>query len=199
MYVLISFDGSYQIDKWETIIKLSKKQKINTTVFVSAVNFLNNDEKHQYIYPFNAEISGFSEIDFGSTKKFTDKRIDLVKKAQKAGISIQSHLVGHFDGSKWEQEMWDTEFEQYFKFTDFLNPKSQHVRFPYLEYNTNVYFVLEKYKIKSIISTYLDKNDILLTHLNKKDIFKKIYKKGSTYFFYEFPIPVVNYGNSDGL
>ncbi|MCA6073014.1 MAG: polysaccharide deacetylase family protein [Endomicrobium sp.] len=188
LYVLVTLDGSYRTDKWEEIIKLSE-ENINATVYVSAVYFLNEEEKYRYICPFNAKISGISNVGFGSTKELTDERIGLVKKAQKQGVSIQSHLNGHFEGSsKWSNQMWDLEFKQYFLFTQFLEQKSQHIRFPYLEYNYDVYDVFEKYGIRSIVST--------ITRPYVDGIYTKISVMDDEkvrYFFYEFPISFVKY------
>jgi hypothetical protein len=85
--------------------------------------------------------------------------------------------------------MWDLEFKQYFMFMQFLKQNSQHVRFPYLKYNCDVYDVFEKYGIKSVMST--------ITRPYVEGIYTKISvmdNEKTRYFFYEFPIPIVKYG-----
>jgi len=192
LYVLVTFDGSYSLEAWNKFLEYSEKENIKFTFYVSGVSFLGDDEKNNYVCPYNKKIKGVSEIKFGGSDEDVKTRIELARKAQKDGHSMEIHLNGHFSGANWKKSHWDYEFEQFFAFTGFLDTKPRHIRFPLLAYNENVYDILKKYEIKTVLSTQKKKED------ENNEYYKvSVSKQGEKkYVFYEFPIPVVKYGDS---
>lgn len=58
---------------------------------------------------------GKSSIGWGGTDNNRIKtRTDFVERAYKEGNELGSHINGHFDGSKWTEENWDSDFKQFY-------------------------------------------------------------------------------------
>jgi peptidoglycan/xylan/chitin deacetylase (PgdA/CDA1 family) len=181
--IIVSFDGSKSLDFWHDILAFSKENKMKATFFASGVYFLADQDKNQYKLPYNMAKKGISEIGFGGTSDDIKQRIAIVKQALDENHDIESHLNGHFDGSKWSQNSWCNEFLEFDNLTNFI-PQSKHVRFPLLAMNSNVYPVMAKFGYQSVTSVIY--SDYSLIH---KINFKY---DGKDYSIIEYPIPYVH-------
>ena len=65
--ILVTFDGSKNLKKWDQIIAFSKKQNFKCTFFVSGVYLIPDHQKNLYIFPKNKNKTGLSDIGFGGT------------------------------------------------------------------------------------------------------------------------------------
>ena len=180
--VVPSFDGSYSPNRWEDILSFAKLNNVKFTFFISGVYLIPNELKDSYIYPTDTSKTGISDIGFGGTNTEVVKRIGYINRAIKDGFDIESHLNGHFDGSSWNQQAWDTEFGEFNKLTTFLSEKVHHVRFPLLAFNHKAFPAMAKYAIYSITSVIENGNDF--------ENFNKISfsYKNKLFTFLEFPI-----------
>lgn len=163
--IIGTFDGSKSITMWEDILKFAKKNNIKFTFFVSGVYLLPDNRKHDYKLPYNMQHTGVSEIGFGGTEEYVNTRISYFHRAIKEGHDIQSHLNGHFDGTKWSEETWRNEFDQFSKFMA-LFPNIKHVRFPLLAQNNNVYKVMADLNYKSIVSPTIGMRKKTVNHIS---------------------------------
>lgn len=118
-FVLFSFDGSYNLGVWKNLRDFSKRQKdqgsdVKFTFFMSGVYFIQPNNRTLYTPPRHAV--GKSDIGVGDNNQDITLRVDQVNKAVAEGHEMGSHANGHFDGSKWTQEEWSSEFSQFEKF-----------------------------------------------------------------------------------
>jgi len=181
--VVVTFDGGKSAYRWKDILNFSKKNNVKCTFFVSGVYFIPDAQSNTYIDPRDCSKRGNSIIGFGGTQKEVNERIALIKEAVAEGHDVESHLNGHFDGTRWTKAMWLKEFDEYSTITAPCLPrKAEHVRFPSLTYNSNVYSVMAQYNIKSITSVY-SKDTADFIKIN-------VMNSGNLYTLYEFPIPV---------
>ena len=178
--VVASFDGSKALDRWKDILAFAKEKSVKFTFFISSVYFIPDPDRQLYIYPIDPRKTGISDIGFGGQKEAVAQRIAFVQQAVNEGHDIESHLNGHFDGTRWTEAMWKVEFAQFNEFCSFLLKKPTHVRFPLLGMNSQVFPVLMQNGIHSITSVY------------GKDfhLFSRISLTGETvpYTIVEFPI-----------
>lgn len=117
-YILLSFDGSYNIGVWQkirgfTLAQKQKKKDVRFTFFASGVYFVAPADKSIYQGPKHAP--GKSDIGFGDSRDDIALRIDEVNKAFQEGHEIGSHGNGHFDGGTWSHAEWMSEFQQFEK------------------------------------------------------------------------------------
>ena len=147
-FIALSFDGSYTLNRWRSLLNFSDEQKalgkdIRFTFFTSGVYFLADKDKAQYKGPGRS--AGRSDIGFGGTKNEVLERVAYVKEAHSKGHEIASHANGHFDGSGWSFEEWMSELNQ---FEDFISiadiPEVKGFRAPLLEVNKFTYQALAK-------------------------------------------------------
>ena len=178
--VIVTFDGSKDLDKWQEILAFARKNDARFTFFVSGVYFLTDAEKNKYIYPADPTKRGLSDIGFGGASTEVARRKELVKESLENGHDIESHLNGHFDASRWTSKMWELEFKQFFEFTKFIAKPIRHVRFPLLAMNRKVYNVLPEFGIRSVVSVVENDYEDLSVFSVKYD--------GRPYVFLEFPI-----------
>jgi hypothetical protein len=172
-FVVLAFDGSYSLDMWDKTIKFAKKMQKNNipvrfTYFISGVYFI--PEKLQNIYNINGYKKGHSDIGWADNLEDISKRINKVNTAYLHGHEIGSHANGHFDGSKWSENIWLQEFDYFNRFL-----------FPYFD---DKYPNLDKFQ-KRLPKLVFDKSDItgfrapLLGHNN--EMYKALKKNNFTY------------------
>ena len=178
--VVASFDGSYNLKRWEDILSFARENSIKFTFFISGVYFVPRPDKDTYVYPPNPLERGISDIGFGDSTGDVAIREQDVLKAIKMGHDVESHLNGHFDGTRWTEDAWRREFQEFNSICSFLPIPVRHVRFPLLAYNNKVFPVLAEFGIRSVTSVvendYENFNRITIDY------------KGKPYTFLEFPI-----------
>lgn len=155
LLVVVSFDGSKGIDRWQNILDFAKQiggRKF--TFFISGVYFLSDAQQDRYKYPPKPSRTGISDIGFGGTAEEVAQRIAQVKRAIAENHEIGSHLNGHFDDNHWTADMFKLEISQFNEFTKgFLKTPVISIRFPLLSYNVTGFEVLTNFGYQSILST----------------------------------------------
>lgn len=114
-FVLFAFDGSYNNDIWQYSRDYTKHQKqynVDTrfTFFINPVYLLTPSTKSYYKAPAG---NRGSAIGWGDDNRDVSLRLDQMNDAYLEGHEIGSHAVGHFDGSKWSESDWNSEFKQF--------------------------------------------------------------------------------------
>jgi hypothetical protein len=178
--IVASFDGSKALDRWQDILSFARDKGVKFTFFISSVYFVPDAGKQVYIYPVDPSRAGVSDIGFGGSADDVVRRIAFVREAAAEGHDIQSHLNGHFDGSRWTEAMWRQEFREFNDLCPFLPAKAAHVRFPLLAMNGNAFPAMAENGIRSVTSVY--GTDFHLFHRVTLD------HGGSPYTLVEFPI-----------
>lgn len=119
-FVMFAFDGSYNNDVWQYSRDFSKRQKTfgidnRFTFFINAVYLLSSDNKTVYMAPGGNK---GSNIGWGDNKTDISNRIDQMNDAYTEGHELGSHTVGHFDGRKFSDSDWTSEFSQFNQILD---------------------------------------------------------------------------------
>jgi len=119
-FVLLAFDGSSSLEAWNKSRKFAKtlEQKginLRFTYFISAVYFVNNENRKLYDAPAGKG-RGRSAIGWGGSADDIQKRLEQVNLVYLEGHEIASHAVGHFNGNNWSEADWKKEFEYFDKF-----------------------------------------------------------------------------------
>jgi peptidoglycan/xylan/chitin deacetylase (PgdA/CDA1 family) len=179
--VIASFDGSKSLERWKDILEFAKDNKVKFTFFISGVYFIPTDEKNDYTYPVDPSREGVSDIGFGGASTDVVKRKEFVIQALKEGHDIETHLNGHFDGSRWTEDDWRREFNEFNEICSFLPAKVRHVRFPLLAMNHKVFPAMIENNIYSV-------NSVVESDYEKFDRITVDYK-GKPYTVIQFPIP----------
>lgn len=117
-YVVLSFDGSYSLQKWRETLDFSRQMTaighpVHFTYFVSGVYFLSSAHRTVYLPP--GRPAGSSAIGFGYSAADVKERVALVNRALSEGHEIGSHLNGHFNGASWNKAAWQQEFAEFKK------------------------------------------------------------------------------------
>lgn len=115
-YVLLAFDGSYNNDFWAESRKFAKDQdalgvKLRFTYFLNASYYIVRPKNQAYQPPHHAK--GASAIGWGDSDADVAKRITQTNAAFEEGHEMGSHTVGHWDGSTWSADDWNSEFNQW--------------------------------------------------------------------------------------
>lgn len=110
-FVLLAFDGSLNLDFWEESRAFAKNSGVKFTYFMSGPYFLPDAKKTQYHAPHHN--AGASDIGFGGATANIPLRVQQVIDARGEGHEMASHANGHYDGTKWTEEDWDSEFSQF--------------------------------------------------------------------------------------
>ena len=110
-FVLLAFDGSLNLDFWAESRAFAQQAGAKYTYFMSGTYFLPDAKKGTYHGPHHD--AGKSDIGFGGPADNIELRLAQVQKAKAEGHEMGSHANGHFDGSKWTEEDWDSEFTQF--------------------------------------------------------------------------------------
>lgn len=119
-FVLLAFDGSSSLEAWNksrNFAKTLEEKDINLrfTYFISAVYFVNNDNRKLYDAPAGKGL-GRSAIGWGGSADEVKQRLEQLNLAYQDGHEIASHAVGHFNGNNWSEADWKKEFEYFDKF-----------------------------------------------------------------------------------
>ncbi len=112
-YVIMAFDGSRSIKMWEDTRAFAREMTASGTptkftYFINAVYLL--DPAHYNLYQAPHEKVGDSNIGFGDSVKDVQNRISEINQAVAEGNEIGSHNAGHFDGSHWSYDEWQSQF-----------------------------------------------------------------------------------------
>lgn len=120
--VLLSFDGSLDLEVWRQSLELVHEKGVKFTYFVSAPYFVTESEAAANPYWGQAEI-GYMPIKFRADDQAQDiqARYGWLNKAVELGCEIGSHLGAHYDGKDFTVDQWRKEFE-YFKWALSKNP-----------------------------------------------------------------------------
>ena len=108
-FVMLAFDGSKNVAFWEASRQFAKENNVKFTYFASGVYFLTQADAQQYLEPKRGR--GKSAIGFGGTVADMKDRLHQMKLAMEEGHEIASHANGHFDGSKYTADEWNSEFD----------------------------------------------------------------------------------------
>ncbi|MDH4467280.1 MAG: polysaccharide deacetylase family protein [Bacteriovoracaceae bacterium] len=111
-FIMLAFDGSKDLDFWEESINLTKKENFKFTYFISGVYFFTAKNRNQF-YLAPGRSNGASGIGYSESEEEIEPRLQYLLEAQAAGNEIGSHANGHFDGSKWTYDQWNSEFTQF--------------------------------------------------------------------------------------
>src|SRR5258708_3489210 len=99
--VLLSFDGSLDLEVWGQTIKLATDRHVKVTYFVSAPYFVTRAEEDAHPYWGYHEV-GDPLVDFRNDNDYNreniQRRYRYLAEAQAAGCEIGSHLCGHYNG-----------------------------------------------------------------------------------------------------
>ena len=121
-FVLFSFDGAGDHDKWQRFLAAAKDSGAHFTAFLSGVYLLPDERRAEYTGP--GHDPGRSSIGFGGTPDEVRTRVDDLKAALDAGHEIGTHFNGHFcrgaepAANDWDTAAWDAELDQFFRFVD---------------------------------------------------------------------------------
>lgn len=125
-FVMISFDGSKNNAFWQesrdfakSVKKADGKAALKFTYFINPSYYVPDANKSSYCGPRTT--CGKSAIGFGGTTEDIRARLRQTAAAHAEGHAIESHAVGHFDGSAWSGAEWTSEFDQFTKLL-FKNP-----------------------------------------------------------------------------
>jgi peptidoglycan/xylan/chitin deacetylase (PgdA/CDA1 family) len=139
--VIVCFDGSYNLDKWESTMNLADELSNLTKQDVHFMYYINTAY-------FFTKMKG-SKIGTGGSQDDINKRIKLAQKAIDKRHEIGSHTVRHRDGGKWTVKQWKKEISEFDKHVAMLfhdingKPyKAVGFRAPYLSWNDNLYKAL---------------------------------------------------------
>jgi hypothetical protein len=111
-FVILAFDGSLNNDFWAESRAFAREANVKLTYFISGVYFIPNAQKRLYVGP-HGNGPGASDIGFGGQPESITRRYDHVQGARDEGHEIGSHANGHFDGGRWTEADWTSEFEQF--------------------------------------------------------------------------------------
>jgi hypothetical protein len=111
-FVLLAFDGSLNNDFWDESRAFAKATNVKLTYFISGTYFIPDAQKRLYDAP-HGHGPGVSEIGWGGKLDAIKTRYQNVQAAKDDGHEIGSHANGHFDGSDWSEDDWNSEFDQF--------------------------------------------------------------------------------------
>ena len=181
-FVNLAFDGSRSLDFWNESREFAKTmtaqgKPLRFTYFISGVYFLTPKDRMRYLSP--AHTTGTSAIGWGISAKDIEARINQVNLASAEGHEIGSHANGHFDGTKWTREQWDSELMQFAEFA----PKMSYAGFRAPELGRNA----EMFEALKTAGYRYDTSDV-----GKATEWPKKLKNG----LWEFPLASIHYASS---
>lgn len=160
-FVLLSFDGSRNLQMWEDSRKFAREASaertpVAFTYFISGVYFLPYKKASLYRPPSLS--AGSSLIGFADSAEEIPNRITEVQQAIIEGHEIGSHLNGHFQGGGlWDKSGWSSEIKQFKTLLANAGTNSNHpeisfpglnnitgIRTPNLSKNKSLYPALEE-------------------------------------------------------
>jgi len=116
-YVVFAFDGSKSVPMWNETRAFAKAQTasgkpVKFTYFINAAYYLAQNYRAEYNAPGLGP--GKSAIGFGGQVDDVIARFKQTNLARSENNEIANHAAGHFDGSKWTQLEWHSEFAQFY-------------------------------------------------------------------------------------
>lgn len=111
-FVLLAFDGSYNNAFWGESREFAKRNNLKFTYFINPVYYVARPN-HTRVYNAPGKGAGQSAIGWGDNSADIAQRLEHTAMAHAEGNEIASHAVGHWDGSRWTEEMWTSEFDQF--------------------------------------------------------------------------------------
>ncbi len=116
-FVLLAFDGSYNNAFWGESREFAKANNLKFTYFVNPVYYVARPKNMSCVngQPYKAPDHGpgSSAIGWGDNSDDIKLRLEHTAMAHREGNEIASHAVGHWDGSRWTEEGWTSEFDQF--------------------------------------------------------------------------------------
>lgn len=110
-YVIISFDGDLHLEQWERSRALARTTGATFTYFLSCVYLLSPDTREAYRGPGMG--AGRTNVGSGFSREDVAGRLRQIWAARLEGHDIASHACGHFDGTKWSENDWTEELDQF--------------------------------------------------------------------------------------
>jgi peptidoglycan/xylan/chitin deacetylase (PgdA/CDA1 family) len=108
--ILISFDGSDWLDRWEDTLTFAKENKVKFTYFISSPYFVTEKEIGDF-YWAQQQLSDKCLIKPRKNEQSNQIRVRFayLNRAVIEGHEIGCHFVGHYNGRKWTQTQWMNE------------------------------------------------------------------------------------------
>ncbi|MBO9666142.1 MAG: hypothetical protein J7501_04955 [Bdellovibrio sp.] len=140
-FILLAFDGSYMNSTWQYLREYTQKRKAQAvdtrfTFFINPAYLLYSENSSYYTAPgMHRTAQGLvrnkgSAIGWGGNPREIEKRLGNMNGAFKEGHEIGSHAVGHWDGSTWSADDWNSEFKQFDAILDNVFTLNHITQFP---------------------------------------------------------------------
>jgi hypothetical protein len=119
-FVIVSFDGAGDHDKWTFWRGVAQKSGMRFAGFLSGVYLLDAAHKTEYAGPGHAP--GASSLGGWNTPAEVDTLVKDLNDAYAAGMEIGTHYNGHFCAGaepsvgKWSTADWTNELDQFYRF-----------------------------------------------------------------------------------
>lgn len=116
-FVLFSFDGGEQNERWKSFLAAAEDSDAHFTVFQSGVNLLTDANRMKYTAPGNKP--GHVTTALGGDEAEVAERIGHINDAYARGHEIGTHANGHLcateehGGDKWTTAEWKTELTNF--------------------------------------------------------------------------------------
>lgn len=118
-FLLYSFDGGLESDRYEYFMDAADEAGAKFTVFLSGIHLLQPANRTWYQAPGNEP--GHVAKELGGPKEEIAERIRMVNAAYAQGHEIGTHYNGHlcfvenYGGDQWTTEDWRSEHEQFYR------------------------------------------------------------------------------------
>ena len=117
-FIVFAFDGSGALSSWDQTYLFAQDMRkkvshFSFTYFINPVYLLTSANKDVYMSPDG--VIGASAIGFGGSEDSIKTRITDINRAIHDGHDVESHAVGHWNGSKFSSEQWNHELESFNK------------------------------------------------------------------------------------
>ena len=116
-FILYSFDGGYQNDRWDYFQDVAEEADAKFTVFQSGIHLLADESREYYQAPGNKP--GYVNKELGGDEAEIAARVTNINEAYAQGHEIGTHMNGHlcatadYGGDKWSTEEWLDELGQF--------------------------------------------------------------------------------------
>ena len=116
-FILYSFDGGYQNDRWDYFQDVAEEADAKFTVFQSGIHLLADENREYYQAPGNKP--GYVNKELGGDEAEIAARVTNINEAYAQGHEIGTHMNGHlcatadYGGDKWSTEEWLDELGQF--------------------------------------------------------------------------------------
>lgn len=116
-FVLYSFDGGYQNDRWDYFQDVAEEADAKFTVYQSGIHLLADENREFYQAPGNKP--GYVNKELGGDEAEIAARVTNINEAYAQGHEIGTHMNGHlcatadYGGDKWSTKEWLDELGQF--------------------------------------------------------------------------------------